>query len=104
VNKLDFSLDDIYNILSVLIKEITPLQRTIYETTKNELSRRTGVIYYDCTNCYFEIEMEDALRRYGKSKEHRSNPIVQMGLFMDAEGLPLAFCINPGNISEQLTM
>lgn len=100
----DFSLDDIYNFLEVLAKEITPLQKSLYEATKKELSRRTGVIYYDCTNYYFEIEKEDNLRRYGKSKEHRPNPIVQMGMFMDADGLPLAFCINPGNTSEQQTL
>lgn len=104
VDKPDFSLDDIYNFLSVLAKEITPLQKSVYKATKDELSRRTGVIYYDCTNYYFEIEQEDELRRYGKSKEHRPNPIVQMGLFMDADGLPLAFCINPGNTNEQQTM
>lgn len=100
----DFSLDDIYNFLGVLSKEITPLQKSLYEATRNELSRRTGVIYYDCTNYYFEIEKEDTFRRYGKSKEHRPNPIVQLGMFMDADGLPLAFCINPGNTSEQQTM
>lgn len=104
VDAPDFSLDDIYNFLEVLSKEITPLQRCLYEATKNELSRRTGVIYYDCTNYYFEIEKEDNLRKYGKSKEHRPNPIVQMGMFMDADGLPLAFCINPGNTSEQQTL
>ncbi len=101
VDAPDFSLDDIYNFLGVLAKEITPLQKSLYEATKKELSRKTGVIYYDCTNYYFEIEKEDNLRRYGKSKEHRPNPIVQMGMFMDADGLPLAFCINPGNTSEQ---
>ena len=104
VDAPDFSLDDIYNFLEVLSKEITPLQKSLYEATKDELSRRTGVIYYDCTNYYFEIEKEDSLRRYGKSKEHRPNPIVQMGMFMDADGLPLAFCINPGNTSEQQTL
>lgn len=104
VDAPDFSLDDIYNFLGVLAREITPLQKSLYEATKNELSRRTGVIYYDCTNYYFEIEKEDSLRRYGKSKEHRPNPIVQMGMFMDADGLPLAFCINPGNTSEQQTL
>lgn len=104
VDAPDFSLDDIYNFLEVLSKEITPLQKSLYEATKNELSRRTGVIYYDCTNYYFEIEKEDRLRRYGRSKEHRPNPIVQMGMFMDADGLPLAFCINPGNTSEQQTL
>lgn len=104
VDAPDFSLDDIYNFLETLSQEITPLQKSLYEATKNELSRRTGVIYYDCTNYYFEIDKEDTLRRYGKSKEHRPNPIVQMGMFMDADGLPLAFCINPGNTSEQQTL
>lgn len=104
VDAPEFSLDDIYNFLSVLAKEITPLQKSLYEATRKELSRRTGVIYYDCTNYYFEIEKEDNLRRYGKSKEHRPNPIVQMGMFMDADGLPLAFCINPGNTNEQQTL
>lgn len=104
VDAPEFSLDDIYNFLAVLATEITPLQKSLYEATKHELSRRTGVIYYDCTNYYFEIEREDSFRRYGKSKEHRPNPIVQMGMFMDADGLPLAFCINPGNKSEQQTM
>ena len=104
VDAPDFSLDDIYSFLEVLSKEITPLQKSLYEATKNELSRRTGVVYYDCTNYYFEIEREDSLRRYGKSKEHRPNPIVQMGMFMDADGLPLAFCINPGSTSEQQTL
>lgn len=104
VDAPDFSLDDIYNFLEVLSNEIAPLQKRLYEATRNELSRRTGVIYYDCTNYYFEIEKEDNLRRYGKSKEHRPNPIVQMGMFMDADGLPLAFCINPGNTSEQQTL
>ncbi|MBD5358214.1 MAG: IS1634 family transposase [Bacteroides sp.] len=104
VDAPDFSLEDIYSFLKVLAKELTPLQKSLYEATKKELSRRTGVIYYDCTNYYFEIEKEDMLRRYGKSKEHRPNPIVQMGMFMDADGLPLAFCINPGNTSEQQTL
>lgn len=104
VDAPDFSLDDIYNFLEVLSREITPLQKSLYEATRKELSRRTGVIYYDCTNYYFEIEREDELRRYGRSKEHRPNPIVQMGMFMDADGLPLAFCINPGNTSEQQTL
>lgn len=104
VDAPDFSLDDIYNFLEVLSREITLLQKSLYEATRKELSRRTGVIYYDCTNYYFEIEREDELRRYGRSKEHRPNPIVQMGMFMDADGLPLAFCINPGNTSEQQTL
>ena len=70
----------------MLSREITPLQKSLYEATCKELSRRTGVIYYDCTNYYFEKERKMELRRYGRSKEHRPNPIVQMGLFMDADG------------------
>ena len=70
----------------------------------NYADRMTGVIYYDCTNYYFEIEEASGDKQYGVSKEHRPNPIVQMGLFMDAEGIPLAFCINPGNTNEQTTL
>lgn len=95
VDTPDFSLDDIYNFSEVLSKEITPLQKSRYETTKNELSLRTGVIYY------FDIEKEDTLCRYGKFKEHHPNPIVQTGMFIDADRLPLVSCINPGNTGEQ---
>ena len=66
--------------------------------------RNKKILYYDCTNFYFEIEQEDELRRYGKSKEHRPNPIVTMGLFMDADGIPLSFDIFPGNQNEQTTL
>ncbi|CKI01678.1 transposase [Streptococcus pneumoniae] len=69
--------------------------------------RQTEVLYYDCTNFYFEIEAEGEeglLRQYGPSKEHRPNPIVEMGLFMDKQGIPLAFCIHPGNTNEQTTL
>lgn len=62
------------------------------------------MLYYDCTNYFFESEEESGLRQYGHSKENRSNPIVQMGLFMDMNGFPLAFCINPGNTNEQITL
>ena len=61
-------------------------------------------MYYDCTNYYFEIEEEDDFRKYGKSKENRPNPIVQMGLFMDGNGFPLIFDITPGNTNEQTTL
>lgn len=65
--------------------------------------RRTKVIYYDCTNFYFEIEEAEGDKQFGVSKENRPLPIVEMGLFMDRDGIPLAFCINPGNESEQLS-
>ncbi|MEG2687224.1 MAG: IS1634 family transposase, partial [Christensenellaceae bacterium] len=62
------------------------------------------VLYYDCTNYYFEIEQEDGDKKYGKSKEHRPNPIIQMGLFMDGDGIPLAFSTFPGNVNEQTSL
>ena len=64
----------------------------------------TTVLYYDCTNYYFEIEQEDGDKKYGKSKEHRPNPIIQMGLFTDGDGLPLAFSLFPGNQNEQKSL
>ena len=68
------------------------------------MKRNTGVLFYDCTNYFFELEHEDGLKQYGPSKEHRPNPIIQMGLFMDKSGIPLAFFINPGNQNEQLSL
>jgi transposase len=68
------------------------------------IKRKDAILYYDCTNYFFEIEQEKGLKRYGYSKEHRPNPIVEMGLFMDADGIPLAFSIHPGSTSEQLTL
>ena len=68
------------------------------------VKRNNHILYYDCTNYYFEIEQDDEFRKYGKSKEHRPNPIVQMGLFMDGDGIPLAFNVFPGNRNEQPSM
>ena len=62
------------------------------------------ILYYDCTNHYFEIEQEDGDRKYGKGKEHRPNPIIQMGMFMDGDGIPLAFSLFPGNANEQTSL
>lgn len=97
-------LHEIYRALSVLSGESDFIQSRAYRNSKKIITRKSGVIYYDVTNYYFESEQENGLRQYGLSKEHRPNPIVQMGLFMDMEGMPLAFDINPGNTSEQLTM
>lgn len=97
-------LHEIYRALSVLSGESDFIQAQVYRNSGKVTTRNTGVIYYDCTNYYFESERENGLRQYGVSKEHRANPIVQMGLFMDMDGMPLAFNINPGNTSEQLTM
>ena len=99
-----FELEDIYRALSVLSRESDFIQARLYRNSIASRPRNTRVIYYDCSNYYFEIEKEDDFRKYGHSKEHRPNPIVQLGMFMDADGLPLAFCVNPGNTPETQTM
>ncbi len=99
-----FELHHIYRALEVLAKETDFIQASLYANSLKTHARNTGVLYYDCTNYFFEIEQEDGLRQYGVSKEHRPNPIVQMGLFMDGDGIPLAFSINKGNLNEQLTL
>lgn len=99
-----FELEDIYRALSVLARECDFIQSQLYRNSLKVINRNTKVIYYDCTNYYFEIEDEDDFRKYGHSKEHRPNPIVQLGMFMDSDGLPLAFCVNPGNTPETQTM
>ena len=93
-----------YKALSLLAKESDYVQSALYKNTVEYSKRKTGIIYYDCTNYYFETEKEEGIKKYGVSKEHRPNPIVQMGLFMDREGIPLAFSINPGNTNEQTTL
>ena len=99
-----FELEDVYRSLSVLSRESDFIQARLYRNSLNRSKRNTRVIYYDCTNYYFEIEDDDDFRKYGRSKEHRPNPIVQLGMFMDSDGLPLAFCVNPGNTPETQTM
>lgn len=99
-----FELHQIYRALDVLAKESDFLEAEIYKRSCRVCKRKTGILYYDCTNFFFELESEDGLKQYGLSKEHRPNPIVQMGLFMDGDGIPLAFSINPGNQNEQLSL
>ena len=97
-------IQHIYRGLEILAKENDFFQSQLYKNSKDIITRKTGVLYYDCTNYYFEIEDEDDFRKYGKSKEHRPNPIVQMGLFMDSDGIPLSFCMFNGNQNEQTTL
>lgn len=104
IEQPDFELQHIYRALEVIAKETDLIQSYLYKNSLRISKRNTGVLYYDCTNYFFEIEQEDGLKQYGVSKEHRPNPIVQMGLFMDGDGIPLAFVINKGNINEQLTL
>lgn len=100
-----FELQHIYRALGVFAEESDFVQAALFKNSCKLLGKRhTGVIYYDCTNYFFESEFEDGNRQYGISKEHRPNPVVQMGLFMDSDGIPLAFNITPGNVNEQQTM
>lgn len=100
----DFEIQHIYRALEVISKETDFIQSELYKNSLKLSKRNTGILYYDCTNYFFEIEQEEGLKQYGYSKEHRPNPIVQMGLFMDGDGIPLAFTITKGNTNEQLTL
>jgi transposase len=100
----NFDLHQIYRALEVLARETDFIQSALYENSLKISRRNTGVLYYDCTNYFFEIEQEDGDKQYGPSKDHKPNPIVQMGLFMDGDGIPLAFSMNKGNMNEQLTL
>lgn len=104
IEQPDFGLHQIYRALSVLAEESDYIQARLFRNTMAIQKRRTEVIYYDCTNFYFEIEEAEDDKQFGVSKENRPLPIVEMGLFMDRDGIPLAFCINPGNGSEQLSL
>lgn len=97
-------LHQVYRALEFIAKENDFFQAELYKNSQNVIKRKKEVLYYDCTNYYFEIEDEDDFRKYGVSKEHRPNPIVQMGMFMDADGIPLAFSLFDGNQNEQPSM
>ncbi len=100
----DFDLQHIYRALEVIAKESDFIQSKLYENSLSVSKRNDRILYYDCTNYFFEIEDGDGLKQYGFSKEHKPNPIVGMGLFMDGDGIPLAFDIHSGNTNEQTTL
>ena len=100
----EYELHDVYRALSVLAEQCDLIQSEVYKNSHFLGKRNDRIMYYDCTNYYFEIEQEDGIKRYGKSKEHRPNPIVQMGLFMDGDGIPVAFSLFPGNQNEQKSL
>ena len=100
----DFDLHHIYRALEVIAKESDYIQSKLYENSLSVSKRNDRILYYDCTNYFFEIEDGDGLKQYGFSKEHKPNPIVGMGLFMDGDGIPLAFDIHSGNTNEQTTL
>ena len=104
IEQPSFELHDIYRALSVLAEENDFIQAQLYKNSQRVIERRKDILYYDCTNYFFELEEADELRRYGKSKQHQPLPIVGMGLFMDYDGIPLAFDIYPGNKNEQPTL
>lgn len=99
-----YELQNVYRALSVMAEESDFIQEELYRNSNFVYPRNKKILYYDCTNYYFEIEQDDDFRKYGKSKENRPNPIVTMGLFMDADGIPLAFDVFPGNQNEQTTL
>lgn len=104
LEKPSYELHDIYRALDVLGNECDLIQSEVYKNSNFMINRNDKVLYYDCSNYYFEIEQEDGDKKYGKSKEHRPNPIIQMGLFMDGDGIPLAFSTFPGNANEQTSL
>lgn len=99
-----FQLHDEYRALSYLANNIDFIQEKIFENSKNVIKRNSEIIYYDCTNYFFEIELDDEFRKYGINKQHQPKPQVGMGLFMDSDGIPLSFNIYPGNQNEQKTL
>ena len=99
-----YELHDVYRALSILAEELDFIQAEVYKNSFFFGKRNDRFLYYDCTNYYFEIEQEDGDKKYGKSKEHRPNPIIQMGLFTDGDGLPLAFSLFPGSQNEQKSL
>ncbi|MEG1583560.1 MAG: IS1634 family transposase [Anaerovorax sp.] len=100
----NFELQHIYRALEIITTESDFIQASLYQNSLKISKRNTSILYYDCTNYFFEIEQEEGLKQYGKSKENRPSPIVQMGLFMDSDGIPLAFNITNGNTNEQITL
>ncbi len=112
----DFGYQHILRFMDILVENYNEYLSWLYEKSKNVVKRDTSVLYYDCTNFYFECEQEDetvidevtgeimeGFRRYGYSKEHRPNPIIEMGLFVDRRGIPISMCLHPGNTNEQTT-
>lgn len=100
----DFEIQHIYRALEVIAAETDFIQATLYNNSLALSKRNDKILYYDCTNYFFEIEEAEGIKQYGKSKQHQPSPIVEMGLFMDGDGIPLAFNINSGNTNEQITL
>lgn len=120
ISSADIAQQHVYRGLNVIAEGFDYIQKRLFKNSLNVVDRDTTILYYDCTNYFFETEQADlvvdedtsdgsrtsagGLRQYGASKEHRPNPIVQMGMFIDKTGFPIAMCINPGNTNEQVTL
>lgn len=104
LEKPSYGLHDVYRALDILGNACDFIQAEVYKNSHFLGTRNDKILYYDCSNYYFEIEQENGSKKYGKSKEHRPNPIIQMGLFMDGDGIPLAFSLFPGNANEQTSL
>jgi transposase len=102
--KTNYSIDDLYRSLTFLSQLSDDLQIWLHERIKQKYGRDSSLVYYDVTNYYFETDKNDSLRKKGMSKEHRPNPIVQMGLFMDTQGIPISYHLFPGNTHDALTL
>ena len=114
--KPDFDYQHILRFMDLLEENYDDYLAWLYKQSGSIVKRDASVLYYDCSNFYFECEQADdevvdevtgevvrGMRQYGLSKEHRPNPLVEMGLFMDSRGIPITMCLHPGNTSEQLT-
>ena len=102
LKKPSYELHDIYRALDILGNESDLIQSEVYKNSHFIYKRNDKILYYDCSNYYFEIEQEEGSKKYEKSKEHRPNPIIQMGLFMDGDGMPLAFSLFPFSPETQM--
>ncbi len=103
-DKMDFSLDDVYRSLTFFNKHKDEMLLALHKRIRTLYGRDTSLVYYDVTNFYFEIDKQDDMRRKGVSKEHRPDPIIQMGLFMDTDGIPLTYGLYPGNMLDKQTL
>ena len=104
IEQPNFEYQHILRALEVISKENDFIQSELYKNTLKYSKRNDKILFYDCTNYYFEVEQDDDFRKYGKSKENKPNPLVGMGLFLDGDGIPLAFSTFPGNTNEQITL
>jgi len=100
----NFSLEEVYNALTYIEPYKEHLQQYIYEHIQEQYKPTNEITFYDVTNYYFEIDDNDDFRKKGVCKEHRPNPIVQMGLFMDSLGLPMCYKLFSGNTNDCLTL